>query len=109
MEFDEFIPGNILYTDRFSMKTTDGVSTQLVAGNPATGGFRDGKGLFARFRTIRGFTQISKTVVVLTDYDSSCLRQIDRERGRHLATVELAMTQDIRMVYQVNFSSPGLS
>mgnify|MGYP001792451088 CR=1 FL=1 len=82
MEFDEFIPGNFLYTDRFSMKTTDGVSTQLVAGNPATGGFRDGKGLFARFRTIRGFTQISKTVVVLTDYDSSCLRQIDRETGQ---------------------------
>ena len=82
MEFDEFIPGNILYTDRFSMKTTDGVSTQLVAGNPATGGFRDGKGLFARFRTIRGFTQISKTVVVLTDYDSSCLRQIDRKTGQ---------------------------
>ena len=81
MEFDRYIPGNIIFSDRYSLKTTNGTYTQLIAGVTRTPGYQQGKGTKARFRTIRGLTQISRNVVVVADYDNHCLRKINRKTG----------------------------
>ena len=38
MEPDSYQPGNIIYTDKHSLKTTDGETTAIVAGHPTQSG-----------------------------------------------------------------------
>lgn len=72
-------PGNIIYTDYSSLKTSDGVTSTLIAGNTTEQGYREGRGAEARFYRITGFTQITQNHVVVADILNNCLRMIDRQ------------------------------
>ena len=81
MEVDQHKPGHIIYTDKNAVKTTDGTTVVLLAGNSLQGGYREGRGAEARFYFITGFTQISDKHVVVSDCFNRCLRLIDRTSG----------------------------
>ena len=49
MEVDQHKPGYIIYTDNNAVKTTDGTTVVLLAGNSLQGGYREGRGAEARF------------------------------------------------------------
>lgn len=75
-------PGNIIYTDKRSLKSTDGTSSTAIAGlNPKASGYQDGSRAEALFGEITGFTQITHKHVVVVDQTNHCLRVIDRDTG----------------------------
>lgn len=76
LEQDLCIPGNILFSDGFVLKTTDGISTTTVAGSSQ--GHTVALGQQAKFTWISGFRQISRTQVIVVDTNSNCLRLVDR-------------------------------
>ena len=78
MEPDLFIKGNILYTDRCALKTTDGVPSTTIAGHRTTCYHHFAAGLLARFSSLLGFRQVSPSEVVVADYRQHCLKIIDR-------------------------------
>ena len=78
MEPDLFIKGNVLYTDKCALKTTDGVTSTTIAGHSTTCYHHFAAGLLARFQDLTGFRQISPSEVVVTDYGQHCLKLIDR-------------------------------
>lgn len=83
MDRDQYIEGNLLFSDLHSLKTTDGRTTQIIAGDDLiNGGYREASGRKARFRYITAFCQISKTTVVVNDNGNHCLRLIDRPSGQ---------------------------
>ena len=59
LQKDLYIPGNILFSDRYAMKTTDGSSTSLIAGSATQNGYVQGVGSHARFSFIPSFLQLS--------------------------------------------------
>ena len=75
---DEFVPGNLLFVERHTIKTTDGTTTSLIAGSSTSYGYLEDVGANARFDDILSFVQLSKARVILTDSDNHCLRSIDR-------------------------------
>ena len=77
MEADEYSPGNILYTNRHSLSTTDGVNSQILAGNATVRGYKEGRAQSALFRTITGFTQISPKRIIIVDKENHCLRLLE--------------------------------
>ena len=77
MEADEYTPGNILYTNRHSLSTTDGVNSQILAGNATVRGYKEGQAQSALFRTITGFTQISPKRIIIVDKENHCLRLLE--------------------------------
>ena len=77
MEEDLFFPGNILFSDNFALKTTDGVKALVVVGDKASG-FQNGYGASARFGHIRSFIQLPVIEAVLVDPNNGCLRKVDR-------------------------------
>ena len=82
IEPDDHIRGNILFSDKCSLKTTDGIVTTTIVGDALKCDYVEGVGTEARFSAILGFLQISKTQVVVADYDFYCLRMIDRNTLR---------------------------
>lgn len=78
MEPDLFTPGNILFSDGSSLKTTDGSTTKSIVGLATSAGYVYSKGTSARFSTITGFKQISRTQVVVCDLNNYILRLVDR-------------------------------
>ena len=70
--------GSILFSDYRMMKSTDGNTTETIVGSTSSG-YQEGIGSAARFKTITGFTQISKTNVAIVDYPSHCLRMLNRK------------------------------
>ena len=82
MEADLYIPGNVIYTDAFSIKTSNSTESQIIAGDTTQYGYQEGTGSAARFESIWGCTQISSTRLVVSDTDNHCLRLIDRVSGR---------------------------
>ena len=67
MEEDVHTPGNILFTQDYGIKTTDGVTTTTIAGSASrSGSYREGTGSDASFTYLRGFAQISGTKQVIT-------------------------------------------
>ena len=60
MEFVSYKPGNIIYTDQNSLKTTDGVTTAIIAGHPTQSGYKDAEGENSRFTMITGFIWSTK-------------------------------------------------
>lgn len=80
IETDRHIDGNILYSDRHKLQTTNGKVTQTVAGGNPTKylEYREGVGETARFRRITGFYQVPGRKNVLVDFDNHCLRLVDR-------------------------------
>ena len=59
MEADLYSPGNILFSDRSSLKTSGGEKTVTIAGSASGRGYIEGGGDTARFDQIFGFTQLS--------------------------------------------------
>jgi len=82
MEEDEYIPGNILFTDLHSLRTTDGISVSTIAGSPKSRGYNNSSGTSARFNGLYGFYQKNSTHVIVADYGNACLRMIDRTTGQ---------------------------
>jgi len=78
---DKYIPGNILFTDKYSLRTTDGISVSTIAGSPTSSGYSTGTGTSGRFDYLFGFYQKNKTHVIVADYYNACLRMIDRTNG----------------------------
>ena len=78
MEMDQIRPGYVIFTDWCALRTIDGTTTHVLAGNSTQQGYRGGIGGEARFDKITEFAQISKKRVVLADYHNDCLRLIDR-------------------------------
>lgn len=78
MEVDSQNPNIILFVDSYCLKTTDGTIITLEVGSSTEYGYVEGVGTSARFISLLGFTQISDTVIILVDYLSHCLRQLDR-------------------------------
>ena len=78
MEPDLFIKGNVLYTDKCALKTTDGVTSNTIAGHSTSCNHHFAPGLLARFQYLKGFRQISPSEVVVVDQLQHCLKLIDR-------------------------------
>ena len=77
IEPDQYIPGNILFSDRYALKTTDGTTTSLIAGS-SSAGYSTSSGSSARFNDMTGFHQITATRVFLVDSNNHCMRMLDR-------------------------------
>ena len=75
---DLLIPGNILYCDHFTIKTTDGTQSVLLAGVESTTGYTNGAGETAKFNKIASFVQLNSSHVVIADRRNSCIRLLDR-------------------------------
>ena len=78
MEMDRHEDGNILFSDRSSLKTTDSNETKTIVGRATKHAYREGAGEAARFSGITGFYQINSRTVVVVDQSNHCLRHIDR-------------------------------
>lgn len=80
VEADLLTPGNIVYIDKHTLKTSDGKSTHLLAGNTKHGN-SNGKRGAARFISPHGFIQVSNVTTVMMDTFNNCLRKINRTSG----------------------------
>ena len=78
MEDDRYRSGNILFVDQYSIKTTDGTTTDVVVGSDINASYVEGVGAAARFKTIFGFTQWNSSLLVVADSGNHCLRFINR-------------------------------
>lgn len=82
MEMDEYIDGSILFSDPVSLTTTDGNTSQIVAGGLLGRAYREGVGKAATFYGISGFHQVSSRKVIVADMSNHCLRLVDRLTGQ---------------------------
>ena len=78
IESDKFQSGNLLFTDWSALKTTDGNSTTVIAGNASQPAYREGIGENARFTFIKSFVQTTDNETILSDTGIACLRHVDR-------------------------------
>ena len=76
---DSYQPGNIIYSDKHSLKTTDGVTTAIIAGYPSEPGYVDAYGENAGFEFITGFIGITAKILIAADHNNHCLRRIQRD------------------------------
>ena len=81
MEPDSYQPGNIIYIDKHSLKTTDGVTSAIIAGHPTKTGYKDADGENSRFKLITGFIGITTKILIAVDNYNHCLRKIHRDTG----------------------------
>ena len=81
IEPDLYIPGNILFSDGGSLKTTDGLLSSLIVGSAinAEYGYDEGPGKEIEFYSITGFIQQTESQVVVVDMMSPCLQRVDRK------------------------------
>ena len=70
----------MIYTDFHSLKTSDGTTTNVIAGE--TRGYREGVGAKAKFKSVTGFVQLSGTRLVVVDSHNHCLRMVERPSGQ---------------------------
>ena len=78
---DLYITGNIIYGDTLppiALKSTDGRSHQLIAGNESDRGYVEGVGQSANFGAIYSCLHLSKTSLLVVDFSNHCLRLINR-------------------------------
>ena len=80
IEPDLYIPGNILFSDGCSLKTTDGLMSSLIAGSAisAEREYIEGVGKGIEFCYITGFAQLTESQVIFVDI-APCLRTVDRK------------------------------
>ena len=70
--------GNIIFSDRHALFTTDGVTVSIIAGSLTTqGGFQEDFGTNARFEQITSFEAINDSVIIVTDAGNRCLIRVD--------------------------------
>ena len=79
IEEDQFIPGNILFSDGSSLQTTNGKTKQVIVGVSTESGHQHQLGS-ERYSTITGFHQISADEVLIVDNGNNCIRSADRRR-----------------------------
>ena len=90
IEEDLFVPGNSLYIDGNSLKTTDGKSKHSIVGvSVEAGGYYEGTGYAAIFKSITGFYQISANKVLVVDRGNHCIRLVNRSTNTTQAFVGL--------------------
>ena len=78
MEADKVIPGNVMFSDDFNLKTTDGSKVTTVANFDETQHAHVGTG------HIDGFTQISSNKTVMSFAYDHCVRMFDRGTNKKL-------------------------
>lgn len=78
MEPDLYQPGNILFADGHSLKTSNASITAVVAGSATDKGYEENIGKDARFHAITGFYQIRRDVVIATSWGTHCLISVNR-------------------------------
>ena len=78
MEPDLHVKGNILYSDKCALKTTDGITSTTIAGHATTCYHHLGVGVLACFNFVSGFRQVSPSKVVVSNFFNYCLKLIDR-------------------------------
>ena len=81
MEEDQYIPGNIIYTDGYSIKTSNGQTTSIVVGNATSSGYTEGRGANARFQYIFDILQLTSEELLVPDYSNYCIRHVNRTTG----------------------------
>ena len=82
LQKDLYIPGNILFSDQYAIKITDGSSTSLLAGSATQNGYVQGVGSHARFSFIPSFLQLSTNQVIIADQYNHCLRYLNRNSNQ---------------------------
>ena len=70
MDFDQYKPGFIIYTDFHSLKTSDGTTTHVIAGGKK--GYKEGVGTKAKSKTVTRFVWLSGTRLVVVDSHNHC-------------------------------------
>ena len=78
LELDQFEPGNIIFSDGFSVRTTDGSAIYTIAGSADQQGYMEGTGSGARFNYVHSFVQFANSQVLIADSYNHCLRTLDR-------------------------------
>ena len=81
VEPDSYQPGNIIYSDQYSLKTTDGITAAIIAGHPTQSGYKDADRENSRFDRITGFIGITAKILIAVDHYNHCLRRIHRDTG----------------------------
>lgn len=82
LEPDLLILGNIALADGYSLKTTNGTTTNVIAGSAtekAESGNYNGFGSSARFNMITSFVQLNASAIIVVDSEYNCLRMVDRQ------------------------------
>ena len=74
LDRDLYVPDNILFSNRYAIKTTDGSSTSLIAGSATQAGYVEGAGSHARFNYISSFLQLSPNQVLPRRYKKSLFK-----------------------------------
>ena len=67
-----------MYCDHFTIKTTDGTQSVLLAGVESTTGYTNGAGETAKFNKIASFVQLNSSHVVISDRVNHCFRLLNR-------------------------------
>lgn len=80
MEMDLFVPGNVLYVDYCTIKTTDGDAIWNIAGDQDScyEDYADGVGDAAKFNKIGGFHQINSSHIIVLDTGNHQVRMLNR-------------------------------
>lgn len=78
IEIDNTNSSRLIFIERGSIKTTDGVSTEILAGSDADLGYVEGVGSVAMFNYLRDFVQLFKKRIVAVDQRNHCLRLVHR-------------------------------
>ena len=102
MQEDLFIPGNIVYSEGKSLKTTNGRTKQLIAGDSGVYGYAEGIGVDAYFKYIASFLQLNSTTLLVVDSGNHCLRLVDRittKTSRRLGRCTLGGSEILRFHY----------
>lgn len=73
---DPLIPGNMIYFEGHSLKTTNGTSTEHLAGNGS--GHANGIGKMALFSLPQHILVVNNDTLIIFDTSNDCLRKINR-------------------------------
>lgn len=76
LEEDLYTPGNLLYSDKRKIQSTDSKYKSLIVGT--LDGYAEGVGSAAKFDRLTGFTQTSPTQIVIADQYNHCIRDVNR-------------------------------
>lgn len=80
MEMDLYKSGNVLFSTRGALQTTDGTTRDIVLGSSTEFGLADGIGKSARFNYLHGFHHINKYTILAADRDNNCIRKLSRNQ-----------------------------
>lgn len=105
IEVDALHSENILFSDNYVLKVTNGINTSTLVGYIRSG-YSEGIGTSAKFTTITGFTQINGTSVIVADSGNHCLRVFDREVLRTSQFIGLCTSSGYRDGLSPLFSGP---